>query len=65
MVIVKIEDCRSLGYCARGVREFFERYNLNYVGFLTEGIPSEELLAATNSDGMALAVVEVARGRQQ
>ena len=61
-VIVRMEHCRRLRYCAGGVRELFQRYNLNYMDFLQNGIPSEDLLKATNNDAMVIAVVEVARG---
>lgn len=64
-VIVRMEHCRHLRYCARGVRELFARYGLDYSDFLNNGIDSEKLLVATGNDGMALAAVEVARGRQQ
>lgn len=63
-VIVRMEHCRELHYCARGVRELFVRYNLDYTNFLNNGINSDKLLEATSNDGMALAAVEVARGRE-
>lgn len=63
-VIVRMEHCRELRYCARGVRELFVRYNLDYTDFLNNGINSDKLLEATSNDGMALAAVEVARGRE-
>jgi len=64
-VIVRMEDLRQLRYCARGVRAFFERHGLDYNRFLSEGIEAEELLTASNHDGMAQAAVEVAHGRKQ
>lgn len=64
-VIVRMEDCRSLRYCARGVRELFSRYGLDFSDFLKNGIPADKLLEATNNDGMVIAAVEVASGRQQ
>lgn len=64
-VIVKMEHMRSLRYCSRGVREFFERHQLNYSDFLQNGISGEELLSASGNDAMAAAVVEVAHGRKQ
>jgi len=64
-VIVRMEHLRSLRYCARGVREFFARYELDYPDFLQNGVPAETLLGASNNDAMALAAVEVARGRKQ
>jgi len=63
--IVYMSDCRSLRYCAKGVRIVFQRYNLDYSDFLKNGIPASKLLEATNNDGMVQAVVEVARGRKQ
>ena len=63
--IVRMEDMRSLRYCARGVREFFARHELDYSVFLQNGISAEKLLAASGNDAMAEAAVEVARGRQQ
>ena len=63
-VIVKMEDCRQLRYCARGVRELFARYGLDYSDFLQNGISAEKLLEASGNDAMALAAVEVARGRK-
>lgn len=64
-VIVRMGDLRSLRYCARGVREFFARYELDYPDFLQNGVSAEKLLAASGNDAMAVAAVEVARGRQQ
>lgn len=64
-VIVKMEDMRSLRYCSRGIREFFERHNLDYSDFLQHGIPGKELLSASGNDAMAAAAVEVAHGREQ
>lgn len=64
-VIVKMEDMRTLRYCSRGVREFFERHNLDYSSFLQHGISGKELLSASSNDAMAAAAVEVAHGREQ
>lgn len=63
-VIVRMEDCRQLRYCARGVRELFARYGLDYSDFLQNGISAEKLLKASGNDAMAVAAVEVARGRK-
>jgi hypothetical protein len=62
VVIVKMKHCRTLRYCAKGVRSLFQRYSLDYNQFLKHGIPADELLEATNNDGMVKAVVEVANG---
>lgn len=63
-VIVTMQDCRSVGYCARGVREMFERYNLDYSDFLQNGMDSEKMLEVSNHDYMVEKVVEAARGRK-
>lgn len=63
-VVVTMQDCRELRYCARGVRKLCERYGIDYSKFLAEGIRAEDLLDATNHDGMVVAVVEVARERK-
>ena len=55
---------RKLGYCARGVRQGFQRYKLDYSDFLKNGLDADELLAVTNEDAMVEKVVEVARGEQ-
>jgi hypothetical protein len=64
-VVVRIEHCRQLRYCARGIRILFERYELDYPDFLQNGIDAQKLLTATGNDGMVQAAVEVARGQQQ
>lgn len=62
-VIVKMVHMRQLGYCSAGVRTFFQKHDLDYSGFLQDGIDAR-LLAATG-DGMALRVIEeAARGQQ-
>lgn len=62
-VIVRMEHCRQLRYCAKGVRELFLRCGLDYSDFLANGIPAEKLLEASSNDAMVQDVVEVARGR--
>lgn len=61
---VKMDHMRRLGYCARGVREFFSHHGLDYSKFLEEGIDSEELLRVGGDNQMVLDVVEVANGQQ-
>lgn len=59
-VIVRMEHCRQLAYCARGTKTFFEKHNLDFADFLKNGIDSEVFLEATNHDWMVQKVVEVA-----
>lgn len=63
-VIVKIEHCRKLLYCSRGIRDLFARCGLNYSDFLVNGIDAQTLLEASNYDAMVEAVVEVASGEE-
>lgn len=52
---ITLQDARSFpiitrsGYCARGMRLFAERYQLDWQTFITEGI-EEEILLATGDD---------------
>lgn len=63
--IVRMEHMRALNYCARGVRAFYARHQLDYVDFLKNGTPCSVLLGVAGNDAMVLAVVEVAHGQQQ
>lgn len=57
-------DMRSLGYCNRGARIWFERHGLDFNLFRKEGL-SADVLEATG-DAMAMRLVNwVKDGRQQ
>ena len=60
---LRMSHVRKSGMCARGVREFFRRHDLNWSDFLKNGI-DEKIIAETN-DAMAMKVIEVAHGRTQ
>lgn len=62
-ILVTMAHIRQAGYCARGARDFFTRYNLDYVDFLKNGIRPERLLEVSNNDWMVQKVVEIARGQ--
>lgn len=47
----------QLGYCVRGMKEFANRYNLDFRQFCEEGI-DEEILLATGDELAKLAVAE-------
>lgn len=59
-VIIRIEHCRRLLYCSRGIRDLLNRYGFDYSDFLANGVSAEALLAASGNDAMVLAVAEVA-----
>jgi hypothetical protein len=44
------------GFCARGMRQFADRYGLDWQAFITDGIEEEILLATNNA--MAARLVE-------
>lgn len=50
----------KVGYCAKGARFFFKKYNLDWQDFIKNGI-DEELLIATNN-ALALHIVAYAKG---
>lgn len=63
--VVRMEHCRKLMYCSRGVRELLGRYGFDYSEFLVNGVDAQALLEASNNDSMVAAVVEVARGEEE
>lgn len=63
-MIIRMDDIRRLGYCSRGVREFFLKHELDYPDFLENGIESEILLSVSGNDQMVIDVVEAAHGKQ-
>ena len=58
--IVRVNHFRSCGYCANGVRFGFDRYKLDYIDFLKNGINGSFILSITNNDAMVRQVVELA-----
>lgn len=60
---VTIQDCRQLQYCSGGIRDFFSQHGLNYTEFLSQGIPAEKLLEASDNSELAKKAVEVAYER--
>lgn len=59
MIVVRLVHCRELGYCSRGVRDFFARHSLDWQEFLNDGVPANML--ENTGDAIALAVVAHAR----
>jgi hypothetical protein len=56
---VTMGHIRQAKLCARGARAFFARYQLDWPGFLREGIPAAELEATR--DGLVTRVCKIAR----
>lgn len=57
-VMARLEHARRLGYCARGMRRWFEGRERTWHEFITVGVPTSWLRA--QDDAMALAVAEEA-----
>lgn len=49
MTVVLHRHCRELGYCNRGLREWFSREGLDWAGFLKHGIAADTLRATNNA----------------
>lgn len=57
-VMAKLEHARRLGYCARGMRRWFEGREHGWQEFITSGVPTAWLRAT--GDVMAIRLAEVA-----
>lgn len=62
-LIIVSDDFRSMGYCSRGIREGFARYELSYADFIVNGLDACEMLNAVNGNAMVLRTVEAAYER--
>lgn len=56
--IVTLEHARKLGYCARGMRRWFEGREHSWQEFVERGVPADWLLA--QDDAMAAAAARLA-----
>jgi hypothetical protein len=58
-VIVRMEHARALDYCARGVRGWCAAHGIDYLAFVREGLPLDDVLAL--GDELGRRVAEVAQ----
>ena len=58
-----MQHVRELGYCAKGARAFFARYDLDWSAFLREGLPASTLEAT--GDALAIKLAQRARDGEQ
>lgn len=61
MTIVLHRHCRDLGYCNRGLREWFAREGLDWADFVKHGIAAEILRQRDN----AMAERAIARAEEE
>jgi hypothetical protein len=55
-LVITMTDIIKAGYCGQGARRWFHAKELDFRGFLKNGIPAEDLIAT--GDAMAFATVE-------
>lgn len=60
MTIVHHRHCRELGYCNRGLRQWFAREGLDWADFLKHGISADTLRERDNA--MAERAISLAEG---
>ncbi len=63
MTIVLHRHCREIGYCNRGLRDWFAREGLDWASFVKSGIDAEVLRATQNA--MAERAIAAAEGEQR
>lgn len=56
---ITIQHVRAVGYCAKGAREFCDKYGFDWSDFLHNGVSEERLLET--GDAMAEAIVKAAK----
>ena len=61
--VITIDHVRAVGLCVNGTRTWFARHDLDFRGFLRDGLDAGTLLAT--GDAMARRVVEHARQQEQ
>lgn len=49
MTVVTHRHCRDLGYCNRGLREWFAREGMDWPAFVRHGIAADVLRATNNA----------------
>lgn len=58
VAMARLEHARRLGYCARGMRRWFEGREHTWQEFVERGVPTDWLLA--QNDALAEAVAKLA-----
>lgn len=55
VVIVTMQECRELGYCAGGVRRWLSDRGLNVSEFVLRGLPSSDFRGTGDGSGITVA----------
>lgn len=56
--MVTVRHTRAVNFCARGARQWFTRYGLDWNEFITKGLP---ISVIENTDALGKTVAEAAR----
>lgn len=51
---ITLKDVRAANLCSAGARQWFKHHNLDWMGFLKNGIPASEMLATNDELGRKL-----------
>ena len=62
-MIIWMSDCKAVHFCSRGIRAFFDKYELDYTDFIKNGIEADLLLERTFNDSMVIQILEHKRGK--
>ena len=57
-MVARLEHARALGYCAKGMRRWFEGRSHTWAEFVERGVPADWLRAT--GDAMAIRVADLA-----
>jgi arsenate reductase-like glutaredoxin family protein len=63
MTIIRIEDCRNLGYCIKSVKPWFAENNLDFKDFVKNGISEELLIPFAKDNQFVRNIIEQAKKR--
>lgn len=61
VTVITIDHVRAVGLCVNGTRTWFARHDLDFRGFLRDGLDADTLLAT--GDAMARRVVDYAQAQ--
>lgn len=60
---ITIHDCRRVGHCVRGVRDWFQEHGLDFRAFMQHGI--DERTFIEKGDALSAQIVAAKKGRGQ
>lgn len=60
-VIITIDDIRKAGHCARGAKNWFDQYGLDFRDFLKNGITATQMLDTGDAQGAQVVTRKIER----